>query len=446
MTAKQNPRAMDEKGADSGPTGLLGLHDKAQRYCNLCPRLCHHSCPVSNAERDETVTPGHKNALAGRVARAIRPLDEEAADIFYKCVNCGLCTTVCQHENDVSESLLSARAVAVRAGLEAPALAELRRSFHSFGNAWLEDLRPRLRDLVPKDLRVGDGAANHAGLGGRERGAGRSRRKLRVYWPGCAAVARRPDLVSLTLEVLGRLGEGDVKVYCGDEAQCCGYPLLAAGQHDAFVDQARKASRALSGADVIFTASPECAWTFAVAWPRRAGLEPPARHVGHVVDLLLPAVERAPMQSPLDLDVVYHDPCYLGRFLGRFDEPRSILKRLLQRPPVEAGSWIRDEGYCCGAGGGLEITSPDTSLSIARARAGHLLGVTTGPPGEPASQAELARASKNRHIATACTRCSIQFGEVGASAVDIVELLARYLGIEGAANHPRLEDERGGGL
>lgn len=48
--------------------------------------------------------------------------------------------------------------------------------------------------------------------------------------------------------------------------------------------------------------------------------------------------------------VMYHDPCYLGRYNGVYDSPRNLLK-ILGAELVEMSHSGRDS-LCCGAGGG----------------------------------------------------------------------------------------------
>ena len=71
-----------------------------------------------------------------------------------------------------------------------------------------------------------------------------------------------------------------------------------------------------------------------------------------VPELLADLVEKgvlAPVQG-LDATVTYHDPCYLGRYNGVYEEPRRLLRglgaRVVEMPRNRAGA------LCCGAGGG----------------------------------------------------------------------------------------------
>lgn len=78
--------------------------------------------------------------------------------------------------------------------------------------------------------------------------------------------------------------------------------------------------------------------------------------------------------------VTYHDPCYLGRYNGETDAPRTVLKTL----GIEAREMERSgtRGRCCGGGGGAPLTDipgkrriPDIRMEDARAVGAEVVAV-----------------------------------------------------------------------
>jgi Fe-S oxidoreductase len=68
--------------------------------------------------------------------------------------------------------------------------------------------------------------------------------------------------------------------------------------------------------------------------------------------------------------VVFHDPCYLGRYKGIYDEPRSVaaLAGDVVDPPRS-----RNTSRCCGAGGGLVFLGEEKGRRINVDRAEELI-------------------------------------------------------------------------
>src|SRR5262249_18754366 len=86
--------------------------------------------------------------------------------------------------------------------------------------------------------------------------------------------------------------------------------------------------------------------------------------------------------------VVFHDPCYLGRYRGIYEEPRTVAA---MAGPVIDPPRARNRSRCCGAGGGLAFLGEEKGKRVNVDRAEEL--VATG--------AEV--------IAAACPFCQTMF-------------------------------------
>ena len=103
------------------------------------------------------------------------------------------------------------------------------------------------------------------------------------------------------------------------------------------------------------------------------GLTAEVYHHTELLDQLVKTGRLKP-QFPVEERITFHDSCYLGRYNDVYDPPREILKSISGVELVEIER-NRENGMCCGAGGGLMWMEEDTGQRVNVARTEQALAV-----------------------------------------------------------------------
>jgi Fe-S oxidoreductase len=112
----------------------------------------------------------------------------------------------------------------------------------------------------------------------------------------------------------------------------------------------------------------------------------------------------------------YHDPCYLGRHNGVYDDPRAVIDALPGLRRVEMLR-CRDRSFCCGGGGLMLFYEPEEEQRMGVLRV------------------KMAAEAGANVIVTACPFCLVNMEDAikvaglegKMEAIDLAELVARRL-------------------
>ncbi len=203
----------------------------------------------------------------------------------------------------------------------------------------------------------------------------------------------------------------------GDEEGCTGDAARRLGNEALF---ARLAARNIAlfdryGATQILTICPHCFQTLANEYPDFGGCYEVVHHSVFIDELF--ADERLSSSAKSKRRVVFHDPCYLGRYNEIYEAPRATLESLRGTRLVEAKS-NRENSLCCGAGGGRMWLDEPAGDGIIRACVDQLLD------------------TKADCIAAACPFCLPRVEDEVAGrtrTADVAELVAEALELPPAA-------------
>jgi Fe-S oxidoreductase len=132
---------------------------------------------------------------------------------------------------------------------------------------------------------------------------------------------------------------------------CCGESARKAGDEALFQQLASSNAHLFNenGVKKIIVNSPHCFHTLVHEYPEiNARFE--VIHTSQLLQRLF-REGRFKLSNSVRSTVTYHDPCYLGRHNGIYEDPRTLIRAIPGVELLEMES-TRAESLCCGGGGG----------------------------------------------------------------------------------------------
>ena len=397
--SKIPPLVGDEDFGLIAGTDLTRLATLQAYSCVECGRCTEH-CPAANTGKllnPKEIVLGLRGYLNEYGPTSAEPLlgKYNAQEAVFQCTTCGACEFQCPVGIEHLPLLVGMRRGAVNTGEWADEYGSklfltLERGSNALG------MPPSERDkfITAEQLPIFDGTQEYC------------------LWLGCMGAhdpqgrAIVADLARVMRHVGASFGVLRQEKCTGDSARRLGNDLL-------FQQLAEANLETIGQAQVkkMVSICPHCVRTIQEDWKEFG--TPPA--IEHHSEFLARNMGKLP-QVRGEEKIVYHDPCYLGRYRGVYEEPRAVV--------AAAGTLVEPErsgerGFCCGAGGGLTFLGEETGERVSQVRA-----------------AELA-ATGAKEVAAACPFCNSMLrdafaaqGEGAPVLVDIAQLAARGLGKE----------------
>jgi len=348
--------------------------------CVECGRCTEH-CPAANTGKSlnpKEVILGVRGYLNeyGPTAEELLLGKYNSQESAFQCTTCGACEFQCP------------------VGIEhVPIIVGLRRGAVNTG-AWEDNYGTKLFLAMERN-------SNALGLSASERDKFIQKQELPIFdgtqeyclWLGCMGGydPKGREIISSFVEVMRYLGTSYGVLR---KEKCTGDPARRLGNDLVFQQLAESNLETMSQQKVkkIISICPHCVRTIQEDW-KEFGAPP---EIEHHSEFLARHQAQLPHNKTAE-KIVYHDPCYLGRYRNVYDEPRSVISAAGTLVEAERS---HERSFCCGAGGGLAFLGEEHGQRVSTVRSQELVatGATT--------------------IGAACPFCNTMFRDALASQGD----------------------------
>lgn len=371
-------------------------------------------CPIYNKFNFFTYSLGGIAQLARALHEGRIDLTESVTDILYHCTSCGACAEVCAEVDfpDLMELQHEFRARCVEAGQVPFAHMAVIEGLKKDDNMLQKPKAERgkwAEGLEVKDI---------------------TKEKAEVYYHAGCKYCFDEELWPAARSAVNLLKRAGIDLgIAGKDETCCGGRAFELGYQGEFIKYAENNMEMLktAGIKTLVTSCADGYYAFKVLYDifgKRGDLE-----VFHITEYLARLIKEGRLKpsKSVAMTVTYHDPCHLGRKVepwirqeGKltageiYQPPRDLLNSIPGLKFIEMRR-IKENAWCCGAGGGIIDAYPD----FARWTAGERI--------------EEAKSMGAEAIVTACPWCKRNFADAvkesngGLKIYDIVELVEQAL-------------------
>jgi Fe-S oxidoreductase len=334
----------EDFGLDTGKdiTNIVAL----QAYsCVECGRCTEH-CPANLTGKilnPKKVALGFRNYLNEFGAGSEEPLigTHLSLEAAFQCTTCGACEFQCP--------------VGIR---HVPAIIGLRRGAVNTGK-WEDDYGNKLFLNLERN-------GNALGFSSSDRDKFIQKQEFPMFdgsqeyclWLGCMGSydPQGREIISSFAKVMRHLGSSFGVLR---KERCTGDPARRLGNDLVFQQLAEQGLETFRQNSVkkIVSICPHCIRTISTDWGE-FGEAPPIEHHSEFMARHQSALPPGGLDGET---VVFHDPCYLGRYRGSYDQPRAVIS---QHGSLVEAERSRERSFCCGAGGGLAFLGEEKGKRV----------------------------------------------------------------------------------